>query len=594
MIGAFGENFPYTNFHNLNLDWVIKVIREVNEKYPALIEDLMRTKVNAPTGDTIGELDDFLVSNGDGTTSWKPFDVAISGQIQEAVNAWLTAHPEATTTVQDHSLSYEKMIIGTLGYVTPEMFGAYGDGVHNDLQAIQDALDAGPVVVFQNEYYINSSSTAESINYLTVPSDRTLLFHKGSYIKIAGTNHFIGYSIFFLDEDTENVTFDGAHIIGDMSEYGYNDSTEWCHGIAMQKSYNVRIMNCEIEECRGDGIATQNAISQNIWIDKCFIHDNGRNNISVVSADYIKITNCRLDNARRTAPMYGIDIEPNSGAGQNVKNCVIDNCTFSGNRYGAITISATEVDQKIYISNCTCEGAIAVGVRNSGCSVIVSNCTIIPLAKVSASEEPTKWAYNVGVALAVQGSRDDANIIVSDIVVDCRNGISYPVKILGNMIKNISIRNMKIMNGTFDSYSWHPSDGVIKNVDMEFVVDASASISGTVVVMAGKHTEAETELLIKLKNAQTLDAGGYILGNEIVIDGASATNISLTYPFNGADFNIKTVDASGHNLMGVTFKNAVTGAESALLGMETNKWFHLWWDVYAEKMWYLPLDWVLT
>lgn len=27
-IGAFGENFPYVNFHDLNLDWIIKEMKE--------------------------------------------------------------------------------------------------------------------------------------------------------------------------------------------------------------------------------------------------------------------------------------------------------------------------------------------------------------------------------------------------------------------------------------------------------------------------------------------------------------------------------------------------------------------------------------
>lgn len=30
--GAFGENFPYSNFHDLNLDWVIKTVKENLEK----------------------------------------------------------------------------------------------------------------------------------------------------------------------------------------------------------------------------------------------------------------------------------------------------------------------------------------------------------------------------------------------------------------------------------------------------------------------------------------------------------------------------------------------------------------------------------
>ena len=586
----FGERFPYTNFHDLNLDWVIQVVREAKEKYPAMYDELMRIKLNAPIDNHYGQLGDFLISNGDGSTSWKPFDDTIGAEIVQAVNAWLVAHPEATTTVQDHSLTYEKLVIGTLGFVTPEMFGAAGDGVTNDREAIQAALDAGPVVVFSNPYLISSTSTAESFDYLTVPSDRKLIFTNQSGIKIAGTNHFTSYAILLLD-DVENVTIDGAIIIGDKQEYGYDDSTEWCHGIAMQGSNYIRILNSTIVNCRGDGIALQNSNSDNVWIDRCYIRDNGRNNISVTSGDHVKITNCRLDNADSFAPMYGIDIEPNPGSGQNVKNCVIDNCTFSGNTYGAISIAATQEDERIYISNCTCEGAIGIGSRGDGCSVIVSNCTIIPLAKVSASDNPVEWAYNVGVALTVQCGNSKANVLVSDIVIDCRNGISYPVKILGNNLYNTSLRNIKITNGTFDSYSWHPQEGTISNVDMEFTVDSSAEISGTVVAMAGRHTETDTGLKITVQNTMTVgNAGNACLANEIIIADATNVNIPLSYPYRGFDAYVKTTDASGHNLMGMTFKHAVTGAEASLLGIAQGVWFHLWWDAYAEKMFYYPLN----
>lgn len=59
----------------------------------------------------------------------------------EAVSKWLDEHPEATTTVQDKSLTAEKFTddlkLHILNdYVTPQMFGAVGDGVTNDSQAL--------------------------------------------------------------------------------------------------------------------------------------------------------------------------------------------------------------------------------------------------------------------------------------------------------------------------------------------------------------------------------------------------------------------------------------------------------------------------
>lgn len=79
-------------------------------------------------------------------------------QVQAYVTDWLDDHPEATTTVQDHSLTVDKMVVGTLGYVTPEMFGAKGDGVTDDTAAFTAAAENGLPLVLDGVYAVSAVS----------------------------------------------------------------------------------------------------------------------------------------------------------------------------------------------------------------------------------------------------------------------------------------------------------------------------------------------------------------------------------------------------------------------------------------------------
>lgn len=87
----------------------------------------------------------------------------LGDSIDKAVATWLDEHPEVTTTVQDGSLTEAKfsdaLKLKTIkDYVTPEMFGAVGDGVVDDTAAIQAALYDSNVnktkVVLINKYKV--------------------------------------------------------------------------------------------------------------------------------------------------------------------------------------------------------------------------------------------------------------------------------------------------------------------------------------------------------------------------------------------------------------------------------------------------------
>lgn len=146
------ENWPYTNFHDLNLDWVL------------------------------GEVKKLLASN-------KTLQAAVDN-IMERVEPAVAA--ELKRLYDSGELS--KMF----GSVTPEIFGAVGDGVTDDSAAIQAALNTGLAVDFSarkyavgtmlmaNDYYINGNGAElvaiNNMNYvITLSTSSTDVVHPGNY-----------------------------------------------------------------------------------------------------------------------------------------------------------------------------------------------------------------------------------------------------------------------------------------------------------------------------------------------------------------------------------------------------------------------------
>lgn len=90
--------------------------------------------------------------------------------IDTSVKAWLADHPEATTTVQDGSIEEIKINKNFLpwikkDYVTLEMFGAIGDGVNDDSNALKLAISSNkPILLLNKTYLISKGVSTKQLN----------------------------------------------------------------------------------------------------------------------------------------------------------------------------------------------------------------------------------------------------------------------------------------------------------------------------------------------------------------------------------------------------------------------------------------------
>ena len=128
--------------------------------------------MSLPSPNNYGQNGQYPRSTGNGI-EWVDYGLPSDEQTSTAISNWLDNHPEATTSVENHSLTNEKLVIGTLNFVTPEMYGAKGDGTTDDSEAIQQAVNSGLEVKFKtgHTYICNNLSQPPYICNFPVTRD---------------------------------------------------------------------------------------------------------------------------------------------------------------------------------------------------------------------------------------------------------------------------------------------------------------------------------------------------------------------------------------------------------------------------------------
>lgn len=202
---------------------------------------------------------------------------------------------------------YPKNMLENESFITPESFGAKGDGVTDDTNAIQAAIDTGKNVVFKSGMtYLVSRSTSNAI--LRIPTN-TIIDLNNATIKLMANNS-VAYQILLCT--TDNIVIKNGTIIGDkLVHTGQDGEQGHCVWICGK---NIRLENLTLTGGWGDGIyigKSEDKIAENITVINCKVNGNRRNGMSITACKSAYIYDCEFNDNAGTAPQSGFDIEPN-------------------------------------------------------------------------------------------------------------------------------------------------------------------------------------------------------------------------------------------------------------------------------------------
>lgn len=296
------NKYPYTDFHELNLDWFLTQFKDLVSNW----EDFQST-ITREWNDYKSGLDQEWA---DVQAAWTALynyvhDYFDNLDVQDEINNKLDQMAADGTFI--------RLFAPYLPFITPEMYGAIGDGITDDSQAITTAINAAadnqlPLQFLNKSYYMATpymipANTVMRVKIIgTQPRNNPLLLHNTHYGWTEGTNILIGSSFI---SGANNAT---SQITGEISNIGfipYNNQT----AVSIFNNVRLNALTFEYNTCR--------------WIETPF------NNAYIMSVSYIQynyILNVKICFSGSVVDSY---IKNNYISGNTTADAVCFNCNFA-------------------------------------------------------------------------------------------------------------------------------------------------------------------------------------------------------------------------------------------------------------------------
>jgi hypothetical protein len=281
--------------------------------------------------------------------------------------------------------------IGDIAFVVPPASVNASDYGYNETDATS-ALQAA-ICTRARVVHVPNIGTDWIVRTIYLVADQEIVFEDGvSIVAKRGEFHEPGDCL-FIASDIANLKLTGTNTTFKMWKSDYADGAqytagEWRHGVAFYGCDNITISGITIKETGGDGIyvgaswPSGDIPCSNIVIQNVACDSNYRQGMSVVSVDNLTVDNCIFRATSGTAPMAGIDFEPNSSQGV-LSNITIKNSIFETNDTNGIAFSTIKLaDHRNYqalVENCTFYGNKSSGFYTAYSSpqLVVKDCLFV-------------------------------------------------------------------------------------------------------------------------------------------------------------------------------------------------------------------------
>ncbi len=186
-------------------------------------------------------------------------------------------------------------------------YGAVGNGIQDDTNAIQAAINAvdpaaGGTVYVPSGVYIVRYNAQGGNTSLKLKSNMTFQMDAGAEIKLAANNS--GWYQVLNVGNAQDVTITGGTITGDRASHT-GATGEYGYGISVWNGKNITIDGVKARDCWGDGFfvnGTNGTTTQNVTIQNCTGDNNRRQGLSICDLNGGTVTGSTFINTSGTSP----------------------------------------------------------------------------------------------------------------------------------------------------------------------------------------------------------------------------------------------------------------------------------------------------